>query len=327
MNREGYVNLALIAGLILVPLGAHLAGELFTITLATRAVIFALAAVGLNLALGLGGMVSLGHAVFFGLGGYAMGILAFHAQTFTPMFPGWLDLPGTKSMPLIWLVAVVVSALAALVIGLLSLRTSGVYFIMITLAFGQMFYYFAISWRAYGGEDGLSIWVRNGFPGLNTLDPIQFYGLCLALLLAALWLSSRIARSPFGLMLNAARQVPHRVETVGLDGQRAKLVAFVISGAITGLAGALFADLNRFVSPTMFSWHMSGEIMIFVILGGVARLFGPVAGAVLFVAMEHILGDLWDHWHILLGAVLLGVVLFARGGVIGLLAGRAMSHD
>jgi branched-chain amino acid transport system permease protein len=327
MNREAIVNAALVAGLIGVPLWAYVAGEPFTITLATRAVIFALAAVGLNLALGLGGLVSLGHAVFFGIGGYAMGILAFHAQNFIPMFPETLAIEGTKSMPVIWLVAVIASALAALVIGLLSLRTTGVYFIMITLAFGQMFYYFTISWSAYGGEDGLSIWVRNGFPGLNTLDPIQFYGLCFALLCAALWLSHRIARSPFGLMLNAARQVPHRVETVGLDGQRAKLIVFVISGAITGLAGALFADLNRFVSPTMFSWHMSGEIMIFVILGGVARLFGPVAGAVLFVAMEHVLGDLSDYWHIYLGALLLGIVLFARGGVVGLLAGRAKSHD
>jgi branched-chain amino acid transport system permease protein len=327
MSRESYVNAALVAGLIGVPLWAYVAGEPFTITLATRAVIFALAAVGLNLALGLGGLVSLGHAVFFGIGGYAMGILAFRTQNFIPMFPETLAIEGTKSMPVIWLVAVIASALAALVIGLLSLRTTGVYFIMITLAFGQMFYYFTISWSAYGGEDGLSIWVRNDFPGLNTLDPIQFYGLCFALLCAALWLSHRIARSPFGLMLNAARQVPHRVETVGLDGQRAKLIVFVISGAITGLAGALFADLNRFVSPTMFSWHMSGEIMIFVILGGVARLFGPVAGAVLFVAMEHVLGDLSDYWHIYLGALLLGIVLFARGGVVGLLAGRAKSHD
>jgi branched-chain amino acid transport system permease protein len=327
MSREGYVNAALIAGLIAVPLWAWAAGEAFTITLATRAVIFALAAVGLNLALGLGGMVSFGHAVFFGLGGYAMGILAHHAQNFLPLYDGLFLIEGTKSMPVIWLVAVLVSALAALLIGLLSLRTSGVYFIMITLAFGQMFYYFAISWRAYGGEDGLSIWVRNDFPGLNTLDPIQFYGLCFALLCAALWLSARIARSPFGLVINAARQVPGRVETVGLDGQRAKLIAFVLSGAITGLAGALFADLNRFVSPTMFSWHMSGELIVFIILGGVARLFGPVAGAVLFVAMEHVLGDLWDHWHILLGALLLLIVLFARGGLIGLLAGKARAHD
>jgi branched-chain amino acid transport system permease protein len=327
MTREKIVNTALIAGLIAVPLWAHVAGEPFTITLATRAVIFALAAVGLNIALGLGGMVSFGHAVFFGIGGYAMGILAHHAQNFLPLYDGVILIEGTKSMPVIWLVAVVASALAALAIGHLSLRTSGVYFIMITLAFGQMFYYFAISWRAYGGEDGLSIWVRNDFPGLNTLDPIQFYGLCFAALAGALWLSARLARSSFGLVLNATRQAPTRVETVGLDGTRAKLVAFVISGAITGLAGALFADLNRFVSPTMFSWHLSGEIIVFIILGGVARLFGPVAGAVLFVAMEHVLGDISDYWQIYLGAVLLGIVLFARGGLIGLLAGKAKAHD
>ena len=327
MTREQIVNTALILALIVVPLWAYAAGAPFTITLATRAVIFALAAVGLNIALGLGGMVSFGHAVFFGIGGYAMGILAYHAQNFLPLYDGMILIEGTKSMPVIWLVAVVASALAALLIGLLSLRTSGVYFIMITLAFGQMFYYFAISWRAYGGEDGLSIWVRNDFPGLNTLDPIQFYGLCFAALAGALWLSARLARSSFGLVLNAARQVPVRVETVGLDPTRAKLVAFVISGAITGLAGALFADLNRFVSPTMFSWHLSGEIIVFIILGGVARLFGPVAGAVLFVAMEHLLGDISDYWQIYLGAVLLGIVLFARGGVIGLLAGKAKAHD
>ena len=327
MIPERLVNWAVLAGLLVVPLWAMAADEPFTITLATRAVIFALAAVGLNIALGMGGLVSLGHAVFFGLGGYAMGILAHHAQTYTPVMEWPLLIEGTKSMPVIWLVAMVSSALAALVIGLLSLRTTGVYFIMITLAFGQMFYYFAISWAEYGGEDGLSIYVRNDFPGLNTLVPIQFFGLCFALLCLVLLLNALLIRSPFGLALNAARQVPARVETVGLDPMRLKLVAFVISGTITGLAGALFADLNRFVSPTMFSWQMSGEIMIFVILGGVARLFGPVVGAVLFVALEHFLGGLSDFWHIYLGLLLLMIVLFARGGVIGLLAGRARLHD
>ena len=230
-------------------------------------------------------------------------------------------------MPVIWLVAIITSALAALVIGALSLRTSGVYFIMITLAFGQMFYFFTISWPAYGGEDGMSIYVRNGFPGLNTLVPIQFYGLCFAILCVVLFLNARLARSPFGLALNAARQVPVRVETVGLDGQRIKLAAFVISGAITGLAGALFADLNRFVSPTMFSWQTSGEIIVFIIIGGVARLFGPVMGAVVFVTLEHVLGGLSNYWHIFLGLLLLGIVLFGRGGLIGMLTRREAAHD
>ena len=325
MIRERYFNAVIFAILLAVPAWALWAEEPFTITLMTRAAVFALAAVGLNIALGLGGLVSFGHAVFFGLGGYAMGILAYHAQTYTPLMEAPLLIEGTKAMPLIWLVAVVISAFAALLIGVLSLRTGGVYFIMITLAFGQMFYYFAISWAAYGGEDGLSIYVRNGFPGLNTLDPIQFYGICLAILSLALIAADRLAKSPFGLALGAVRQVPQRVETVGLDGARLKLVAFVISGAITGLAGALFADLNRFVSPTMFSWQLSGEIMVFIIIGGVGRLFGPVVGALVFVGLEHWLGGLSDYWHIYLGMLLLVIVLFGRGGIIGMVSGRERS--
>ncbi len=323
MITERVLTLGALAALGLVALAAHVADEPFTVTLATRAAIFALAAVGLNLALGLGGLVSLGHAVFFGLGGYAMGILAWHAQMYQPMRIGPLEIAGTQSMPAIWLVAVAVSGLAALLIGLLALRTAGVYFIMITLAFGQMFYFFAVSWPAYGGEDGLSIYVRNGFPGLNTLDPIQFFGLCFALLAAATGLVAGLRRAPFGLALNAARQAPERVRAAGIEPQRLRLAAFVVSGAITGLAGALFADLNRFVSPAMFSWQLSGEIMVFVILGGAGRLSGPVLGAAAFVAMEHWLGGIWEYWHILLGLLLLGVVLFARGGIAGLVTGRS----
>lgn len=327
MSRETVFNLLVLAVLVVLPLYAHLAEEPFTITLATRAVILSLAAVGLNIALGIGGLVSLGHAVFFGIGGYAMGILAFHAQNYMPLMDAPFLIEGTKSMPVIWLVAVLASALVALVIGLLSLRTSGVYFIMVTLAFGQMFYYFAISWSAYGGEDGMSIYVRNDFPGLNTLVPIQFYGICFVALCLTLGFNALLARSPFGLALNAARQVPERVRAVGLDPFRLRLVAFVISGAITGFAGALFADLNRFVSPSMFSWQLSGEFIVFIIIGGTARLFGPVVGAVLFVVLEHFLGGLSDYWHIWFGLLLLVIVLFGRGGLIGLVAGRARVHD
>ena len=327
MTRAWVINAALF---LMLPVTAGVAlamDEPFIITLATKVAILALAAVGLNIALGLGGLVSLGHAAFFGIGGYAMGILAHHAQTFTPLMEVPFLIEGTKSMPVIWLVAILFSGLAAAAIGALSLRTSGVYFIMITLAFGQMFYYFAISWPAYGGEDGLSIYVRNSFPGLNTLVPIQFFGLCFAVLAAVLWLAGRIARSPFGLALASARQNAERVETVGLAPYRLRLVAFTISGAITGLAGALFADLNRFVSPTMFSWQTSGEIMIFIILGGVGRLFGPLAGAALFILLEHMLSGVTEFWLIYVGALLLLVVLFVRGGLIGTLAGREVAHD
>ena len=323
MINERHLNGAVLALLVLFPAIAWLTDEPYLITLATKAAILALAGVGLNIALGLGGLVSFGHAAFFGIGGYAMGILASHAQSFDPILETPILINGTQSMPIIWLTAIIAAALAALVIGALSLRTSGVYFIMITLAFGQMFYYFAISWAPYGGEDGLSIYTRNQFPGLNMFAPIQFYALALALLAAALLLTARLAKSPFGLALNAARQSSERVETIGIATTRLRLTAFVLSAMITGLAGALFADLNRFVSPTMFSWQLSGEIMVFVILGGVGRLMGPVIGAILFILLEHLLGGLSDHWHIFLGAILLGIVLFARGGVIGLLSGEA----
>lgn len=327
MGRERIFNAGILLALLLVPLMAWKMDEPFLITLATKVTILALAGVGLNIALGLGGLVSLGHAAFFGIGGYAMGILASHAQNYEPLFSWPFLFEGSNQMPLIWLVAVLASAAAALVIGALSLRTSGVYFIMITLAFGQMLYYFTISWSAYGGEDGLSIWVRNEMPGVNTLDPIQFFAVTFVILCLTLWFAARVAQSAFGLALSAARQSEERVETVGLAPFKLRLIAFVISGAITGLAGALFADLNRFVSPTMFSWQLSGEFIVFIIIGGTARLFGPVIGAALFVIIEHVLGGISDYWHIWFGFLLLGIVLFGKGGVIGLLAGGAKAHD
>ena len=308
-NRTLFVLLSAFA---LFPIYTHVADLPFWNDVAMRIMLLGMAAMGLNLVLGYGGMVSFGHAAFVGVGAYCVGISQFYGFD-----NGWAHA----------VISLAVCGAMGLVIGFLSLRTTGIYFIMITLAFGQMFFFFAISWAEYGGEDGLSIYVRNGFPGLNTLDPIQFYGLCLGLLCLVLLFAWRLSGSPFGLALNAARQVPVRVETAGLDPVRLKLVAFVVSGAITGLAGALFADLNRFVSPTMFSWQTSGEIMIFIIIGGVGRLFGPVVGALVFVALEHWLGALSDFWHIYLGLLLLVIVLFGRGGLIGMLCGREAVHD
>lgn len=317
MIPERTLNALVLLALLAVPLAAMMLDEPFIITLSTKVAILALAGVGLNLALGQGGLVSFGHAAYFGIGGYAMGILASHAQSYTPLMEVPFLIEGTNMMPLIWLVAMVTGALAALLIGALSLRTTGVYFIMVTLAFGQMLYYFAISWPAYGGEDGLSIYVRNQFPGLNTLVPIQFFGICFVLLLVVLFFVNRINKSPFGLALNGAHQNEERAQTVGINIYKLRLVAFVISGAITALAGALYADLNRFVSPTMLDWHTSGQIMIFIILGGVARLCGPIAGAAVYIMLEHILGGISEYWQIYLGLILLFVVLFAKGGIIG----------
>ncbi len=321
MFRENHINLILLIGLLVVPIIAMFSDEPFIISLSTKVAIFALAGVGLNIALGFGGLVSFGHAAFFGLGGYAAGILASHALNFEPMFNWPFEFSGTTSMPVIWLVALIVTFFAALIIGTLSLRTGGVYFIMITLAFAQMIFYFAISWPAYGGEDGLSIYVRNEFPGLNTLDPISFFAICYALLLIGVGFSWALIHSRFGLALNVARQNTLRLASTGIAPFRVRLTAFVISAMITGLAGALYADLNRFVSPSMLSWQTSGEIMVFVILGGVGRLCGPLAGAALFIILEHNLGGVTEFWQFLLGLLLLLVVLFARGGIVGILAG------
>ena len=322
MTRESWINLGLALGLLAAPLIAVAAAEVFYVTLATKVAILAMAGAGLNLVLGYGGLVSLGHAAFFGLGGYAAGILASHSQNYEPLLTWPVVIEGTTQMPVIWLVAIAVSGLVALPIGALSLRTAGVYFIMITLGFAQMIYYFAVSWPAYGGEDGLSFYVRNGFPGLDTLDPLSFFAICYILLMAVLLFSSSLTRSRFGLALEGARQNELRLASVGIRPFRVRLAAFVISGMITGLAGALYADLNRFVSPAMLSWHTSGEIIVFVILGGVARLYGPVAGAALFIALEFLLGGVSEHWQFLLGLLLLFVVLFARGGLIGIVAGE-----
>jgi len=327
MMRELHLNTIIAFILLAIPFWAWMADDYYIITLATKAVIFALAGVGLNLVIGLGGLVSFGHAAFFGIGGYAMGILASHAQSYLPILEVPFLIEGTKSMPVIWLVAVIASALAAFIIGLLSLATSGVYFIMVTLAFSQMLYYFTIAWPTYGGEDGLSIYVRNDFPGLNTLEPIQFFVVCYVILCIVLFFYSRLEKSPFGLALSGARQNQARAQAVGINTFRLRLIAFTISGAITGLAGALFADLNRFVSPTMFAWHTSGELIIFVILGGIARLYGPVVGACLFIFLEYILGDLSEFWHVYLGLILLLVVLYVRGGLIEMLAGKRETHD
>jgi len=318
IRREILLNTVLALGLLAVPLWAHWTGAPFTITLFTRIAILALAGIGLNIALGLGGMVSFGHAVYFGLGGYVAGILAQHAFNGAPI----LGLPGTNQMLAIWPVAMLVSGLLAAVIGVFSLRTSGIFFIMITLAFAQMVYYFAVSWPAYGGEDGLPIYVRNRFPGLNTMRPLDLFLICWGLMMLGLGVFALVRASRFGAALMAIRQNPDRVAALGINPFGVKLAAFVLSGMITGLAGALMADLSRFASPAGMAWTMSGELIVIIILGGTGRLFGPVAGAAFLVGFEVFFGGLTEHWKLWLGLVLLAAVLFARGGIVALIAGR-----
>lgn len=321
-GRKGLVQIALLGLLLLLPVAAYFFGHLYYVNLASRITIIAMAAVGLNLAIGYGGMVSFGHAAYFGLGGYVAGISAYHAFDFTPFMTWPMSIPGSDSLLVVWLAAALLCALLALAIGAISLRTTGVYFIMITLAFAQMIYYFANSWPTYGGEDGLPIYIRNSLPLVDTTNALSYFLICFGGLVMAMAITSRLMKSRFGAALTMARLNDVRLATAGVSPYPIRLMAFVISAAITGLAGALYADLNGFVSPSVLSWHFSGELMVIVILGGVGRLYGPLAGAILFVMMETFLGGITQYWQLFLGLVLLGVVLFAKHGIMGWLAGR-----
>jgi branched-chain amino acid transport system permease protein len=305
------------------PIYATLAGNLFLVTLFTRIIILAIAATSLNLVLGYGGMVSFGHAVYLGMGGYAVGILAYEGVT-----SGFVQ----------WPLAVIVCALFALVVGALSLRTRGVYFIMITLAFAQLVYYFGVGLDRYGADDGLSIRQRSGFAGLVDLsNRTQFYYLCFILLVAAIYLTWRLVNSRFGMVLQGSRSNDRRMRAIGFPTFRYRLTGFVISGAICGLAGALLANHTGFISPATMHWTRSGDLIVMVVLGGMASSFGPLFGAAALLTLEEALpiairaiatplfGDvavrMAEYWQIVLGPLFLLVVLFARGGIDGLLAG------
>jgi branched-chain amino acid transport system permease protein len=299
------VTALLLAALVLLPVYAAVFNDQFTLTLFTRIVILALAAVSLNLILGYGGMMSFGHAAYLGIGGYAVGMLAFEH-----VYSGFVQ----------WPVAIGASALFALVIGALSLRTRGVYFIMITLAFAQMAYYIIGGIARYGGDDGLTIYKRSQFfwP-IDLTNKTQFYYICLALLYATLYLVWRLVNSHFGMVVRGARSNETRMRAIGFPTYRYKLTCFVIAGMLCGLAGALLANNADFVSPSMMYWTRSGDLIIMVVLGGMGSPVGAVFGAVALLVLEEALSGITEYWQIILGPLLLLVVLFARGGIDGLL--------
>ena len=304
-NLRTIVGLLLLLALVLLPVYVELTGSRFLLTLFTRIAILALAAVSLNLILGYGGMMSFGHAAYLGIGGYAVGILAFEGVT-----TGFVQ----------WPVALLVSAFFALVIGALSLRTRGVYFIMITLAFAQMAYYIVAGLARYGGDDGLTIQKRSQFIApINLSNKVQFYYICLALLCAAIYLVWRLVNSRFGMAIQGARSNDTRMRAIGFPTYRYKLICFVIAGTLCGLAGALLANHTDFVSPAMMYWTRSGDLIIMVVLGGMGSTFGPLFGAVALLVLEEVLSGITEYWQIILGPLLLLVVLFARGGIDGLL--------
>jgi branched-chain amino acid transport system permease protein len=296
---------AILAFLVLLPAYTHGTGNFFLLSLFTRIVILAIAAVSLNLIMGYGGMVSFGHAAYIGIGGYAVGILAHE---------------GINSGLLQWPLALVASALIALIIGALCLRTRGVYFIMITLAFAQMLYFVAVALDRYGADDGLTIYQRSQFGGLvNLSNKTFFYYLCLVLLLGTIYLVQRLVNSRFGQVVQGARSNDRRMRALGFPTFRYKLTCFVIAGTICGLSGALLANHTDFVSPAMMHWTRSGDLIVMVVLGGMASAFGPLIGAVALLVLEELLSGITEYWQIILGPLLLLVVLFARGGIDGLL--------
>ena len=305
--------------LLLLPFVAELIGEPYLVSLFSRILIYALAAVSLDLILGYGGMVSLGHAAFFGIGAYVTGILAFHGFEGTPIVSWPIHILGSESGLIIWPIAIVLSGLSAGIIGALSLRTSGMHFIMITLAFAQMLYYFFVSLEAYGGDDGLSLYSRNTIAGLDLGSDPHFYYLCLVLLGLFLFIAHRLVHSRFGMVIRGSRENDRRMKALGFPTYRYKLACFIIAGAGAGLAGALIANQTEYVSPGLMHWTRSGEILIMVILGGMGTLFGPVLGAATLLLLEEILAIYTEHWLVYLGPFLIVVVLFARRGIYGLL--------
>ena len=311
------------AVLVAAPLAAQLLGEPFYIRLFTRIAIMAIAAVSLDLILGYGGMVSFGHAAFVGIGAYVTGILAYHAANGEPLATWPMVIAGSDNAFVVWPLAVAAAALAALVIGLVSLRTTGISFIMITLAFAQMLYFFVIALQKYGGEDGMQMTGRSRLFPLDLDDKLTFYYLVLAVLLAVIIFCRRLVESRFGMVLQGCRQNERRMKSIGFATYRYRLAAFVVSGVLAGLAGVLLANSQNYVSPADMAWTRSGELIVMVVLGGMGTLIGPLLGAAAYLLLELVLGGFTTHWQVIFGPVLILVVLFAKRGLYGVVAGGA----
>jgi branched-chain amino acid transport system permease protein len=299
---------ALLAALAL-PWALQAADADFYLGTASRILVYAVAATSLNLLLGYGGMISLGHAAFFGLGAYSTGILLSE---------------GVRSGLIHLLAVLVIVGAAALVIGAISLRTRGVYFIMITLAFAQMLYFLGNSVKGYGGDEGLTLRVRSLLPGgLDLRDGDTFYYSALAVLALELFLLHRFVHSRFGRAVRALRDDEVRAEALGVPVFACKLVIFVVAGVLCGLAGALSVNLQGYVSPNLLQWTESGTLLVMVILGGVGTLWGGVVGAAALLLMQELLSAQTQYFEFWIGWVLLAVVLFARYGLVGIVQSLA----
>ncbi len=308
MTKRDILPWVLLIVAALVPWLAGLLDQGYYVGFVRRMMIFAIAAASLNFIMGYGGMVSLGHAAFFGIGAYVVGIAMVH---------------GVTSAWIAWPLAVLFAALAALAIGSISLRTRGVYFIMITLAFAQMVYYLAVGLKHYGGEDGLNLAQRSVIGlGLDLASETTLYYVVLVALATVMLLLNRAVGARYGRVLMGIRENETRMEAIGFATYRYKLVGFAIAGGLAGLAGALFANHNLFVSPAALHWTQSATLVVMVLLGGIGFRYGGLAGAVALLMLEELLAALTDYWHLPLGLILLAVVFFAPRGLAGLFARR-----
>lgn len=294
-------------GLLVLPIALEACDQAFYIGFACRILIFALAATSLNLVLGFGGMVSLGHAAFFGIGAYVAALCQQAGLT-----------EALLALPL----AMAAAGLFALLVGAISLRTRGVYFIMITLAFAQMVYYLFVSARAWGGDDGLALSGRMTLGGRPLAGDAALFYLALGALALAVYLFGRLADARFGRTVQAIRENEVRMEALGYPVFAYRLACFALGGAVAGLAGALLANLTGLASPNLLQWTQSGTLLVMVIIGGVGSLYGGVLGATALLLLEELLVGFTEHWHIALGLLLLGVVLFAPRGLAALFGRR-----
>jgi branched-chain amino acid transport system permease protein len=303
MSKRIILWMVCVALLIALPPFVLAIGQPFYLDLSRRILILAIAAVSLNLILGYGGLVSFGHAAYLGIGAYAVGILGFYG-----VGNGWIHL----------LVAVAASAVVAAAIGAVSIRTSGIYFIMITLAFTQMLYYLGISVAEFGGDDGMRLKTKSQFPLVDLRDPVVFYYVALVLLLLSVFLTYKIINSRFGMVLRASKSNEARSRAIGFSPYPYRLAAFVIAGAMCGLSGALYANHTNYITPNLMSWQQSGDLMFMVILGGMGTTSGPVLGAFALLLVEDLLAAWTQHWQVILGPLLILSVLFFRRGLAGI---------
>lgn len=304
--RGAWLPLLVLAALGLAPLVGFSAS--YEMTLMARAMILAMAAVSLSFLVGGAGLVSLGHAASVGVGAYTVAILDAHGIT-----------DAVQVLP----IAIAAAALFSLLTGAIAIRTAGVHFIMITLAFGQMAFFTASSLSAYGGDDGYTLYARTELLGARLLENRQvFHYLCLGLLAATWAVAAMLLASRFGRVLRAARENPQRVEAVGFAPYPYRLAGYVIAGAMGGVAGLLLANATEFVSPAMLSWQRSGELLFMVILGGVGPLWGAMLGALVFVGLETWLAEITPHWKMIFGPLLVVAVIALRGGIAGLVTPR-----